>query len=163
MPFNDLENRHFSEAERTTINGLLAQIEAAFANKTANLTPEERRKYGSVNEQNKLIINKVKDFNDNQPALSSADVDWVEFNADFTDRSFKQGVLTRLSALSDGISNSKILQDYDNYQAALTDYDYSKYKANANAQGFSQKVAEIAQFFTGGANASTPPSTPPTS
>lgn len=152
MPFNNLENRHFTEAERTTINGLLTQLEAAFADKTANLTPEERRKYGSVNEQNKLIINKVKDFRDNQPALSSADVDWVEFAADFVDRSYKQAVLTRLATLTDGLTHSKILQDYDNYQAALTDYDYSKYKASANAQGFSQKVAEIAQFFSGGAN-----------
>lgn len=152
MPFNNLENRHFTDAERTTINGLLTQLEAAFADKTANLTPEERRKYGSVNEQNKLIINKVKDFRDNQPALSSADVDWVEFAADYADRNYKQAVIARLATLADGLTNSKILQDYDNYQAALTDYDYSKYKASANAQGFGQKVAEIAQFFTGGTN-----------
>ena len=44
MPFNNLESRHFTAAEKTTINGLLAQLETAFANKTANLTPEERKK-----------------------------------------------------------------------------------------------------------------------
>lgn len=159
MPFTNLENRHFTPAEKTTINGLMAQLETAFANKTANLTPEERKKYGSVNEQNKLIINKVKDFRDNQPALSSADVDWTEFVADFDDRSFKQALLIRLATLIDGVTNSKILQDYDNYQAALTDYEYAKYKANANAQGYSQKVAEIAQFFTGGTTEN-PPVTP---
>lgn len=152
MPFTNLENRHFTSEEKTSINDLLTQLEAAFANKTANLTPEERKKYGSINEQNKLIVNKVKDFKDNQPNLASPDVDWSEFDADFADRNFKQAVLIRLSTLNDGLSNSKILQDYDNYQAALTDYDYAKYKANANAQGYSQKVTEIAQFFTGGAN-----------
>lgn len=163
MPFTNLENRHFTAAEKTTINGLLTQLEAALVNKTANLTPEERKKYGSINEQNKLIVNKVKDFRDNQPALSSTDVDWTEFQADFDDRSFKQAFLSRLATLSDGVTNSKILQDYDNYQAALTDYDYAKYKANANAQGYSQKVTEIAQFFTGGAssnNSENPPVTP---
>lgn len=155
MPFTNLENRHFTAAEKTTINGLMTQLETAFANKIANLTPEERKKYGSINEQNKLIVNKVKDFRDNQPTLSSADVDWVEFAADFDDRAFKQAVIIRFATLVDGLDNSKILQDYDNYQAALTDYEYAKYKASANAQGYSQKVAEIAQFFTGGANTNT--------
>jgi hypothetical protein len=162
MPFTNLENRHFTAAEKTSINGLLTQLETALANKTANLTPDERKKYGSINEQNKLIVNKVKDFRDSQPALSSPDVDWTEFLVDFDDRTFKQAVLTRIATLTDGIENSKILQDYDNYQAALTDYDYAKYKASANAQGFSQKVAEIAQFFTGG-DSSPAPETPPAS
>lgn len=152
MPFNNLENRHFTTTEKTNINSLLSQIEAAFAFKTVNLTPDERKKYGSINEQNKLIVNKVKDFRDNQPELSSNDVDWTEFTADYDDRNFKQAILTRLASLADGISNSKILQDYDNFQAALTDYEYTKYKASANAQGYSQKVEEIAQFFTGGSN-----------
>ena len=162
MPFTNLENRHFTAAEKTTINGLLTQLETALANKTANLTPDERKKYGSINEQNKLIVNKVKDFRDNQPALSSPDVDWTEFVADFDDRTFKQAFLTRIATLKDGIENSKILQDFDNYQAALTDYDYAKYKASANAQGYSQKVVELGQFFTGGAS-SPAPETPPAS
>ncbi len=71
MPFNNLENRHFTTTEKTNINSLLAQLEAAFAFKTVNLTPDERKKYGSINEQNKLIVNKVKDFRDNQLELSS--------------------------------------------------------------------------------------------
>ena len=161
MPFTNLENRHFTAAEKTTINGLFTQLETAFANKTSNLTPEERKKYGSINEQNKLIVNKVKDFRDNQPALSSVDVDWNEFAADFDDRAFKQAILIRMATLTEGINNSKILQDYDNYQAALTDYEYAKYKANANAQGYGQKVSEIAQFFTGGASSSSSTETPP--
>jgi hypothetical protein len=109
-----------------------------------------------------LIVNKVKDFRDSQPPLSSPDVDWTKFLVDFDDRTFKQAVLTQIATLIDGIENSKILQDYDNYQAALTDYDYAKYKASANAQGFSQKVAEIAPFFTGG-DSSPAPETPPAS
>ncbi len=161
MPFTNLENRHFTAAEKTTINGLITQLETAFTNKTANLTPEERKKYGSINEQNKLVVNKVKDFRDNQPALSSADVDWVEFAADFDDRAYKQSILIRLATLTDGLTNSKILQDYDNFQAALTDYEYAKYKASANAQGYSQKVAEIAQFFSGGTPTNTPPPVTP--
>jgi hypothetical protein len=55
-----------------------------------------------------------------------------------------------LQSLIDGLGNAKILHDYDNYQASLTDYEYSKYKASTDATGFQTKVAELAQFFTGG-------------
>jgi hypothetical protein len=55
-----------------------------------------------------------------------------------------------LQSLLDGLGNAKILHDFDNYQASLTDYDYAKYKASSSAVGFQTKVSEIAQFFTGG-------------
>ena len=150
MSFNNLDNRHFSATEKTAINTVLANLELAVADKLANLSAAERQQYGSVNEQNKLIINKVKDFNDAQPALSSPDVDWVEFNNDFDTREYLQSAVLRLQSLIDGLGNAKILHDYDNYQAALTDYDFAKYKASTNAVGFQTKVAEIGQFFNSG-------------
>ena len=152
MPFENLTNNHYLPAEKTTVATALASLETTLLPRIKNLSAEERQKYGSINETNKLIVNKAKEYRASQPTLSSPDVDWVEFAADYADRSYKQAVLTRLATLTDGLTHSKILQDYDNYQAALTDYDYSKYKASANAQGFNQKVAEIAQFFSGGAN-----------
>jgi hypothetical protein len=104
-----------------------------------------------VNEQNKLIINKVKSFHDAQPTLSSPDVDWAEFNSDHDSREYLQAAIQRLQSLIDGLVNAKILHDYDNYQDSLTDYDFTKYKASTNAVGFQTKVAELSQFFTGGA------------
>jgi len=150
MSFNNLENRHFSAAEKTAVNTALASLELAVASKLANLSAAERQQYGSVNEQNKLIINKVKSFNDTQANLSSPDIDWTEFNSDFDSREYLQTLIQRLQSLVDGLGNAKILHDYDNYQAALTDYDFTKYKASTNAAGFQTKVAEIGQFFNSG-------------
>ena len=157
MSFTNFDSRHFSAAEKTAVNTALVSIELAFSEKLANLSPSERQQYGSVNEQNKLIINKVKTFNDTQPALSSPDVDWAEFNSDFDTREFLQTAVIRLQSLIDGLGNAKILHDYDNYQASLTDYDFAKYKASTSAVGFQTKVSELAQFFTGGAR---PPADP---
>lgn len=70
MPFTNFDSRHFSAAEKTAVNTAVTSLETALTPKLANLSPEERLQYGSVNEQNKLIINKVKDFRDSQPALS---------------------------------------------------------------------------------------------
>ena len=149
MPFTNFDNRHFSAAEKTTVNNAVNTLETALSPKLANLTAEERQQYGSVNEQNKLIINKVKDFKDAQTALSSPDVDWVEFANDYDTRAFLQATIQRLQSLNDGLTNAKILHDWDNYQAALTDYDYAKYKASTNAVGYQTKVTELGQFFAG--------------
>ena len=71
-------------------------------------------------------------------------------------------LLSRLQNIIDGLNNNKILHDYDNYQAALTDYSYSQYKASTKAAGFETKVVDLAQFFnrTGTANTTPPADTP---
>ena len=127
----------------------LDTLENALSPKLANLSAEERQQYGSVNEQNKLIINKVKDYHEAQSTLSSGDVDWTEFVNDYDSRAFLEANIHRLNGLIEGLVGAKILHDWDNYQAALTDYDYAKYKAGTNSVGYQTKVNEIAQFFTG--------------
>src|SRR5258705_6245969 len=136
MPFENLNNNHYLPTEKTAVNTNLAALEASLSPRIKNLNAEERQKYGSINEQNKLIVNKVKDYRSSQPNLSSPDVDWVEFQSDFDSRDFLQATILRLQNLIDGLNNNKILHDFDNYQAALTDYDYSKYKAATKVPGF---------------------------
>jgi hypothetical protein len=150
MPFENLNTIHYLAAEKTAVATSLAALETALAAKIKNLNGEERQKYGSINEQNKLIVNKVKDYRVSQPGLSSPDVDWVEFQSDFDSRDFLQSTIARLQSLIDGLNNNKILHDFDNYQAALTDYEFSKYKATTRVAGYEGKVNAIAQFFTGG-------------
>jgi len=147
MPFNNFESRHFDEAVITEINTALSSLETLLAEKAANLTPEERQSMGSINEQNKLLVNKVKDYHDGQPALSSPDVDWTEFDADHASRAFIGNLLSRINALRIGMDNARILHDHDNYQAALTDYDYTQYKNKSGAVGYEDKENELKQFF----------------
>jgi len=149
MPFSNFESRHFSAEEKTAVLAALETLENALTPKLANVSAEERQQYGSVNEQNKLIINKVKDYYESQPAMSSSDVDWEEFASDYDSRVFLEANIHRLNSLLEGMNGAKILHDWDNYQAALTDYDYAKYKAGTNSVGYQTKVNEIAQFFTG--------------
>lgn len=156
MPFTNFDARHFSATEKTAINTAVTSLETALIAKLANLTPEERQQYGSVNEQNKLIINKVKDYRDSQPALSSPDVDWVEFANDHDTRSYLQNLIQRVQSLLDGLSNAKILHDWDNYQASLSDYEFAKYKNGTNAVGYETKVNELKQFFNRSGETNTP-------
>jgi hypothetical protein len=147
MPFENVNNNHYLASEKTAVEANLAALEATLIPKIKNLNSEERQKYGSINETNKLIVNKAKDYRTSQPALSSPDVDWVEFQSDFESRDFLHATILRLQNMIDGLNNNKILHDFDNYQAALTDYDYSKYKASTKVAGFESKVSEMGQFF----------------
>ena len=161
MAITNLNNTHLTVTQLTDAQDALTQLETALQIINVNLSAEDRQKYGSINEQNKLFVNKIYDFNDSQPALSSPDVDWEEFNRDFISRTNLEAIIARLDSLSTKLKNAKILHDYDNYQAALTDYAYTNYKAGTASPGFETKVNETKQFFSKTSNKTnnTPPTT----
>ncbi|MBI1224742.1 MAG: hypothetical protein GC192_05860 [Bacteroidetes bacterium] len=155
MAVIDLNNQHFSPEDRTAINDSLAAIEAIVAPYSRNLTRAQRQKYGSINEKNKLLVNKVNDYHSNQPALDCPDTDWTEFTNDMLDRKFIEGTNLRLNTLTYTLESIKIMHDYDNYQAALLENKYTTYKLSTpNGSDWQTKHEELQQFFpnTGGHN-----------
>ncbi|WP_449399393.1 hypothetical protein [Chryseobacterium wanjuense] len=147
MPITNLNNTHLTIAQVETAKISLSALETALQDITINLSAEDRQKYGSINEQNKLFVNKIYDFNKNQPNLSATEVDWAEFEKDFTSRQNYEALIARLDSLVTRLKNAKILHDYDNYQAALTDYAYTAYKAGTSSPGYEVKQNELKQFF----------------
>jgi len=144
----NLISTHLSAEEIESVNTALSTLETALANKVNNLSSDERRKYGSISEQNKLFVNKVNDYATRQSTLRSPDVDWEEFVKDFNSRTVLEGTIARLQNLLTGINNAKTLHDYDNYQAALDDYAYTSYKTGTSAPGYEAKRKELKQFFS---------------
>jgi len=157
MPIDNLGRLHLTAAQKTTIADAMTTIETVLLTVTQNLSSEERQKFGSVNETNKLLVNKARDYNQTQPSLSSTDVDWAEYELDFQDRSFSDTTEQRMISALRMLTDFKIVHDYDNYQAALTDYDYSKYKASTKTPGFTEKVADLKVFFPNSGGSGTPP------
>ena len=158
MPINNLGKKHITAAQITDFDKALADLLAIVTTITTNLMDEERSRFGSINEKNKLFVNGVLDYATTQPNLKSPDVDWTEFQADYDDRKFADTRADKIENLLRMLTDFKILHDYDNYQDSLTDYDYTKYKASTSAPGYTEKQAYLRQFFpnTGGSN--TPPS-----
>lgn len=140
MALKNLNALHYSSEEKVVVLNSIATMEEVLVPKFMNLTPEERTKYGSVHEKNKLLINKVNTYNTNQPELSSPDIDWNEFQKDIASREFLESNITRLESITQSLRNLKIIHDYDCYQTALTEYQYNKYKLNSNANGFEIKA-----------------------
>lgn len=147
MPLQNLGKQHLTAAQQTTIDTAVASILAVIQVVAPNFDETDRLKYGSINELNKLLVNKAKDYHNTQVALQSPDVDWVEFDADYADRSYIDKTLNSLGSIVKMATDYKIAHDYDNYQDALTDYQFAQYKAGTNTPGFNEKVVEMKQFF----------------
>ncbi|KFC21954.1 hypothetical protein [Epilithonimonas lactis] len=147
MPITNLNNNHLSAAQVTAAKDAVTALESALSTINVSLTPDDRQKYGSINEQNKLLVNKVNDFHQNQPQLDTDQVDWDEFADDYASRLLMENIINRLASLMKRLENAKILHDYDNYQASLTDYGYTSFMAGTGAPGFETKMEELKQFF----------------
>jgi hypothetical protein len=147
MPLKDLMQNQLTAANLTAINAALAQLESALLGKTVNLTPDERQRYGSINEQNKLLVNKTNDYRLSSPQFNAPQVDWTEFLSDFTTRATLEGFLQRLASLMEQISDTKILHDNDNYQQSLSQYSYISYLSTQNVPGTTSIKDDLSQFF----------------
>ena len=148
MSLKHLNNVHLDGQQKNALEQALTQLEQALQPLNVTHSPEERHRYGSVNEQNKLFINKVYDFMKSQRDLASQDVDWMEFEKDFESRKLYENCLNRLDAIILKLKNAKTLHDHDNYHDALNDHAYTSYKAGANIAGYEDKHRELKQFFT---------------
>lgn len=144
----NLNNTHIAPEADAKMNEGITAIETTSREFLMNLTADERRRYGSINEQNKLFVNKTWDYAQRQPELRSPDVDWEEFENDFTDRALLESYIARLQKIIDGLNNAKTLHDFDNFQAALDDYAYTSYKTQTAAPGYETKQRELKQFFS---------------
>ncbi len=156
MPISNLNNDHFKPEEMETMNRAWQEILTVLNGKSRNLTPEERQKFGSVSEQNKLVVQKTLDYNANQPHLNCPDVDYAETILDWADRTFIAGFIAKMKEGTNICNNVRITHDYDAYKAAQTDYDFTKYKMGTNpGAGWESKYDELLPFFktnNGGGN-----------
>ncbi|XZF15524.1 hypothetical protein ACTHGU_05265 [Chitinophagaceae bacterium MMS25-I14] len=149
MPVNELIPTQMDPNMAAQIIGNLNTVIAWLQPYSTNLTAEERQRFGSINEQNKLLVNKVSDYRNAQPTLSSPDVNWTLYQQNLSSRNSFAMIEQLLSQLQEMCSDPRILHDYSLYQNALVDYDYTKYKANSTAggAGFTSKYDDVKQLF----------------
>lgn len=151
MPVTNLNNDHFTTEDQEQINNAWSMIMQVLNRKTRNLSPQERKQYGSIAEENKLVVQKVLDYNQNQPHLSSPDIDFIELRADWEDRLFLAGFVSRMVEATNIVNNIRITHDYDAFQNSLIDYKYTKYKMDTEpGAGFESKYNDLLYFFKAG-------------
>jgi hypothetical protein len=149
MPFQNLILKHMTPADRAQLFSLIAQIMALLRPYLHNLSPEENKQLGHINEQNKQLVNKVDDYRVSQPGLCSPDVDWVEFEADLQSRNTYEKVCIMLKSLLKSVTETRRLHDHDLYKNAMVDYHHSKYKDRTDkGTGHDTKVEQLKPFVS---------------
>jgi len=147
MPLLDKISLPLTAAENTDLNTRFDGALNILVPKTVNLSAPERKQYGSINEKNKLVVQKVELQAISHPNFKSAQVNWTEFASDNTMRKYWEILLSKLDVLRNVCINAKILYDNDAYNAALIQYNYMKYLSQTGAPGADQLFTELKQFF----------------
>ena len=147
MALSNLITVSFTAAELTTLDTAIQNIADVLKNKAVNLTPEQRSQYGSINEENKLLVNKVKDTESAFPDLHPAFLDLAEFETDFASRQQIETRAEQLASLSEKLSDTKILLDFDNYNYAVSYYRYIKMLSTQEVPGSTSVYENLRQVY----------------
>ena len=150
MTDKNLASVVFTAEELQKLDTALQTIEGVLKGKTFNLTPDERKQYGSIAEQNKLFVNKCKELMEQYPQYVPSFLDKEEFDRDYQARQQIESRLIRLKAITEQLSDTKVLLDNDNYYNAITFYRNIKFLSLQNIPGIKTLYEQIKQFFKGG-------------
>lgn len=161
MAFENLISIQFTEAELAQLDAAMASIAQVLRDKTINLTPEQRQQYGRIAEQNKLFVNKAKEYMEQNMQHVPAFIDKAEFDQDFQARTQIESRITQLQGLVEQLSDTKTLLDHDNYHNAITFYRNIRFLSQENVPGTTTLYEGMRQFFVPDVTP-TPSPAPPT-
>ena len=150
MALDNLLSVSFTSEELTKITGAIEQLNTVLSGKVVNLTPEERRQYGSIADRNKLLVDKAKFYMEKAPQTVPKTVDKAEFDRDYAAREQLETPLRELSMVAEKLRDTKTLLDFDNLQAALSYYRYVKYLASQNEPGTTTIYQDMKLHYPGG-------------
>ena len=148
MALENLISVSFTEDELTQLDTHLAGIRQVLEGKTVNLTTEQRQQYGRIANQNKLIVDKAKNYMELHPNWIPNFLDKAEFDADYTARQLVESRVQQLENLSQQLVDTKTLLDHDNYTNALSFYRMARFLAGENEPGAQVVYSDMKVLFS---------------
>ena len=148
MALENLISIEFTTEELTALDTHLDGIQQVLAGKTVNLTPSQRQQYGSIGNQNKLIVDKAKNYMEQHPNWVPNFLDKTEFDKDYTARQQMEERTQRLQNLTQQLLDTKTLLDHDNYTNSLSFYRMMRYLAGENEPGSKTVYEDMKVLFS---------------
>lgn len=158
MALDNLISLTFSENDLATIDQALNSIATVLTGKPVNLTPDLRQQYGRIAEQNKLFVNKAKNYMEQYPQHVPGFLDKTEFDKDYAAREQIESRLQRLSSVTEQLRDTKVLLDHDNYHNSITFYRNIKFLSGENVPGTNVIYDDMKQFFMASSPSASSPS-----
>ena len=84
-------------------------------------------------------------------------LDKAEYDRDYAARQQLESRMQRLSSVTEQLSDTKILLDFDNYHNSITFYRNMKYLSGENVPGTNVIYDDMKQFFVTTSTTPTPP------
>lgn len=158
MPIVNLSSVTFTDAEKAKMDAAIADQKTVMNGKSTNLSEKERKLYGSINEENKLVVQKIFQYLVSNPEILPSHVDKAELESDYSSRNNLEVWEDTTKITLTNIENTKILLDYDVFQACMSIYRNVRYLAKEDVPGMAAIYNDLKQFFPGGDTTS--PETP---
>lgn len=149
MSLDNLIHVEFTEEEIQQTLTHLAAIEAVFANKTIALTPEQRREYGRLGNNNGPWVNRVHSFMKQRPDFLPAFINLEEFEVDKAAQEAITPIITRIEALQIALDDTLKLVGSDLYSASIAYYRNIKLLAAQNVPGAKPIFDDLKVQFPG--------------
>ncbi|TPN84512.1 hypothetical protein [Aquimarina algicola] len=147
MALENLISINFTEEELTALDGHLSEIRNILEGKTINLTPDKRQQYGRIANQNKLIVDKAKNYMEQHPTWIPNFLDKEEFDRDYVARKQIEDRVQLLENLAQQLLDTKTLLDHDNYTNSLTFYRMVRFLAGENEPGAKTVYEDMKVLF----------------
>jgi hypothetical protein len=154
MSLKNLISIEFSANEEVELQKALETIQRVLKGKTINLTPAERQQYGSIGEYNKLLVEKVRMYLNQNTDLQPRGFDLVEFDKDYKARQICINLLSLLTNITEQVEDTKVLLDHDNYSDSLKVYRHVRYLADEGEPGLESIYEDLKQLFSKTSNKS---------
>ncbi len=147
MSKNNLISVSFTDEELSTLDNALLQIKNVLAGKTVNLTPEEKRLYSKISEENKLIVNKVADVEANYPEHHPPFLNKEEFDRDYKTRTQIESRIAKMQSILEELTDTKTLLDHDNYTYSVAYYRYVKMLSTQDIPGVTSIYEDLKKVY----------------
>jgi hypothetical protein len=149
MALENLISIAFSKEETDKINKSIEDINDVLANKVINLTPDERKQYGRINNRTEAWIDKINTYMEQNPKLVPFYLDKNEFDKDREARKEFLDILKKINSLQEGMEDTGMLLSTDIYHAALAFYHNVRIASNQNVAGVTTIYKDLAERFPG--------------
>jgi len=147
MRSDDLIMVAYTTEELEACNTGIVTVETFAGKHVPNLSADDRQNLGSINETNKLFVNKTKTLMKQNPSMVPVFINQDEYNRDLVAREEIEKLILKLDTIKRNLSDTKILLDHDNYHDALAFYRSVRYLANEHQIGAIAVYEELKQYF----------------
>lgn len=147
MAIDNLISVTLTDEEVKALNDAITSINTVLQDKVVNLTPDERRQYGSIADRNRVLVDKCKEYMEQNPETVPMVIDKEEFDRDYKARKQMEVPIMKLERVMEKLRDTKTLLDHDNYQASVAYYRYIKYLSMQNEAGTTTIYKDLKQHY----------------